>query len=65
MAEVTLGQGITAAQYNDLRTRMLAVCADYGLTTAIIESYLGTTWPVKTAGSTISNTDWDKLFLVI
>lgn len=65
MAEVTLGQGITAAQYNDLRTRMLAVCTDYGLTQAQIESYLGTTWPAKTAGSSISNTDWDKLFLVI
>lgn len=65
MAEVVVGQGITAAAYNDLRTRMLAVCSDYGLTQAIIESYLGTTWPAKTAGSTISNTDWDKLFLVI
>ena len=65
MAEVSLGTNITAAQYNDLRTRMINVAATYGITQALIESYLGTTWPAVTAGSVVNNTHWDKLFLVI
>lgn len=55
----------TASGYNDLRTRVITLCQNIGVTLAFIEVYLGESFPAKVAGDTITNQDYDKLFLVI
>lgn len=55
----------TAAQYNDLRSRVLVLCQNIGVTLAFIEVYLGETFPAKVAGDKITNQDYDKFFLVL
>jgi hypothetical protein len=55
----------TASGYNDLRSRVLTLCQNIGVTLAFIEVYLGETFPAKVAGDTITNQDYDKLFLVL
>lgn len=65
MSVVESGNTASAAHYNNLRTRVINAASDFGIDLATIEVYLGTTIPAKTAGETISNEDYDKLFLVV
>jgi hypothetical protein len=63
MSVVESGNTASAAHYNNLRTRVINAASDFGIDLATIEVYLGTTMPAKTAGESISNEDYDKLFL--
>ena len=65
MSIVESGNTASAGHYNDLRTRVINVASSFGIDLATIEVYLGTTLPAKTAGESISNEDYDKLFLVV
>lgn len=65
MSIVEIGNTATAAQYNDLRTRIINAAAQFGISLATIEVYLGTSMPAKVAGDAISNEDWDKLYVIV
>jgi hypothetical protein len=65
MSVVESGNTASAAHYNNLRTRVINAASDFGIDLATIEVYLGTTMPAKTAGESISNEDYDKLFLIV
>lgn len=66
MAEVAIGDSITAAQYNDLRTRIINLAAKFGVTTTMINTYLGALGNLDavTAGSTLNNVHYDRIFAV-
>lgn len=63
---VAVGDEITAAHYNDLRTRIIALAGTYGVTTTMINTYLGAegSFDAVTAGETLNNVHFDKAFAI-
>lgn len=67
MPAVTTDTTITAADYNDIRTRLLTVCSTYGLDSTLINTYLGSlgNFNAVASGNTIDDNHWDRIFAVL